>query len=623
MTIQKYFFAKSLAIKLLCLLALLLVSTGIIQQLPSWRLDLTAEKLYTLNDGSLAMLKKIQQPVALTLYFSSEAAKELPQQRSYAQRVRELLKEYERVAPDFLSVSEVDPKAFTDAEDRAASVGLQGIAANAAGDLVYFGLLGEQVSTDTSHSDTEVIRFFTPERERYLEYDISQLIYRLSLHAKPTVGLISSLPLLQSYNNTQQPGMGWLAVQQLEQSAQLKKLPHELEFIDDDIDLLLIVHPSQLSDTTLYAIDQYILSGAAAMIFVDPNAEMAAASPMAGPGPYPSDFSTLFNAWGLKYDPSVTVGDARWGLPLPASDNGVALPHIGIVGVQGEGINRDDLITAELETVNVSSAGHFFINTTSELVMTPLLSSSAQAQLLLAKDLIAEKDHSVLLQNFMATGDSYTLMARLNGVAQSAFNNVDKLDINIDTNTHKTTGNINVIVAADSDMLSDRLWVQMNNFFGQNVASPWANNGDIFVNALDNMLGSVDLIQLRSRGVYSRPFVVFDELKAQASERFRVQEQRLTAKLAQLEENLSTLSAASSTATELTLTPEQQLQLDRFEQERLDTRAQLRDVQRQLNQDIEHLQWRLTLINYLTVPLLLTFFIALAWLFRRRKCRAI
>lgn len=614
-------------IKLLSLLVLLMLLTASVQMLPSWRLDLTAEKLYTLDDGSLAMLEKLDKPVELTFYFSNTAAKELPQQRSYAQRVRELLKEYERAAPGKLSVSEKDPEPFSDAEDRAAEVGLQGVAASAGGDLVYFGLLGESFVEGEDKVKKEIISFFTPDREAYLEYDISQLIYRLGIKSKSVVGLISSLPLLQAYQEAQQSGMGWLAVQQLEQSTDIRKLPHEFDKIDDDIDLLLIVHPSKLSDTTLYAIDQYILSGSAAMIFVDPNAEMAAATPMAGAGPYPSDFSKLFTAWGVQYNPSMTVGDSRWGLNLPAGDSGLALPHIGIIGLQQDSINRDDLITSELESVNVSSAGFFTMSNTSSLVMTPLLSSSLQSQVLPAKDLILEKDHSVLLQKFVATGRSYTLMARLNGEGLSAFN---KSEI-VKDNSHKVKGMINVIIAADSDLLSDRLWVQVSNFFGQNVASPWANNGDVFVNAVDNMMGSADLINLRSRGVYSRPFVVMDELRSQAAERFRLQEQALTEKLAQLEESLSQLNSANVTSGDfaeglvpaLELTKEQQLKVEQFEKERLDIRKQLRHVQHQLNEDIEKMQRHLMLVNYLSVPLLLILAALILWLYRRRKCRHI
>lgn len=622
MKLNVSFFSRSLATKLLSLFVLLILLSVTLQILPSWRLDLTDEKLYTLSAGSLTMLKKIDQPVELTFYFSDQATKELPQQRSYAQRVRELLNEYERAAPDILTINEQDPEAFSDAEDRAAEFGLQGIAASAGGDLVYFGLVGESVSVDGEATGNDIISFFTPEREAYLEYDISQLIYRLSLNTKPVVGLISSLPLLQSYQQPQQPGMGWLAVQQLEKSAEIKKLPHEVDIIDADIDLLLIVHPSKLSDTTLYAIDQYILSGAAAMIIVDPNAEMAAATPMAGPGPYPSDFSKLFMAWGVQYDPAMTVGDAHWGLRLPAGEGGIPLPHIGIIGVQKDSINRDDLITAELESVNLSSAGYFTMTNATDLVMTPLLSSSLQSQILPAKELIAEKDHSALLQGFVATGQSYTLMARLNGKGQSAFNETDITD----AENHKTDGIINVIIGADSDMLSDRLWVQVSNFFGQSVASPWANNGDILVNAVDNMLGSPELISLRSRGVYSRPFVVIDELRTQAAERFRVQEQNLTEKLALLEENLAAFSTANSSEAGLTselmpaqeLSDEQQKKLEKFEQERLDIRKQLRHVQHQLNRDIDDLQLRLMLINFLAVPLLLILVAAMLWLYRRR-----
>jgi len=613
------------------LLSLLLLFTLLLQWLPSWRLDLTEEKLYTLDKGSLAMLARLEQPITLNFYFSNHATSELPQQRSYAYRVRDLLQEYKRAAPNLITINEVDPEAFSEAEDTAVDFGLQGIAASVGGDMVYFGLVGEldiekfNVIESADSPSSEVIRFFTPEREAYLEYDISQLIYRLDDRKKSTIGLISSLPLLQPYVQPQQPGMGWFAVQQLQQNMSVIKLEHNLKKIDQSIDLLLVVHPSRLSDKTLYAIDQYILSGAAAIIFVDPNAEMAAVTPMAGPGPYPSDLSKLFKTWGVEYDSALTVGDSHWGMRLPAGDSGVALPHIGIISVSQASINREDLISSDLEIVNMSSVGYFHASAGASTKLTPILTSSEHAQVLAAADLIAEKDHSVLLKNFSASGEIYILMARLTGPAQSAFNSTE---MSAGTE-HQVSGKINVIVGADTDMLSDRLWVQVSNFFGQNLASPWANNGDLLINAVDNMLGSRDLIQLRSRGVYSRPFAVMDDLRMQAADSYRRKEQILRAKLEQLEQKISALSSdhpksgvtPSSLLPSLTLIPEQRQEIERFEQQRLNIRKQLRSVQHQLDQDIESLQFRLMLINFLAVPLLLTLLVCLLWGYRRYQRR--
>ena len=616
---------------LVLLLIVLLLFTILLQWLPSWRLDLTEEKLYTLNKGSLAMLASVEQPITLSFYFSNDATSELPQQRSYAQRVRELLQEYRRAAPNLITINEVDPEAFSEAEDAAVDYGLQGIAASVGGNKVYFGLVGKRdlekinVAEVDELPASEVISFFTAERESYLEYDISQLIYRLADRKKSTIGLISSLPLLQSYAQPQQPGMGWLAVQQLQENMSVIKLDHNLKEIDQSIDLLLIVHPSRLSDETLYAIDQHILSGAATIIFVDPNAEMAAVTPMAGPGPYPSDLSKLFNTWGVKYDSAVTVGDSQLGMRLPAGDRALPLPHIGIISVSQAAMNNEDLITADLETVNMSSVGYFQASAGASTKLTPLLTSSEQAQVLAATDLIAARDHSVLWENFSASGDTYILMARLTGTSQSAFNGT-QMSVGMQ---HQANGDINVIVAADTDMLSDRLWVEVSNFFGQSVAVPWANNGDLLINAVDNMLGSRDLIQLRSRGVYSRPFVVMDDLRTQAADSFRRKEQVLTAKLEQLEQKISALSSdfpeSISTPSQLLpsviLTSQQQQEIASFELERLKIRKQLRLVQHQLNQDIESLQFRIMLINFLAVPLLLTLLISLLWGYRRYQRR--
>jgi ABC-type uncharacterized transport system involved in gliding motility auxiliary subunit len=227
--------AGRLSAALALLLLLLLLFAVLLQWIPSWRLDFTEEKLYTLDKGSLAMLARLEQPITLNFYFSNHAAAELPLQRSYAHKVRDLLQEYKRAAPNLITINEVDPEAFSEAEDTAVDFGLQGIAASVGGDMVYFGLVGEldiekfNVIEAADSPSSEVISFFTPEREAYLEYDISQLIYRLDDRKKSTIGLISSLPLLQPYAQSQQPGMGWLAVQQLQQNRLVIKLEHNLK----------------------------------------------------------------------------------------------------------------------------------------------------------------------------------------------------------------------------------------------------------------------------------------------------------------------------------------------------------------------------------------------------------
>lgn len=619
--INKTHFLRQSNALLILLFVTFLVATALLSYLPSWRIDLTEDKLYTLDSGTVSMLKKINEPIQLTFYFSDKASAELPQQRSYAQRVRELLYEYQRLAPDYLSFQEVDPEPFSEAEDQAADLGLQGVAASAAGDLVYFGLVAERETRDVdSDSDasaavSEKVGFFLADRESYLEYDISQLIYRVSQNKKKTVATISSLPLLQQYQQAQQPGMGWLAIQQLQKTMTLDQLPDQFTRIDDNIDILLIVQPPNFDEATLYAIDQYILGGGATLIFVDPNAEMAAATPMAGAAPYPSDMPKLLSRWGVGYDPSVSVGDARWGLKLPAGETGIPLAHIGIIGLQQDSINREDLVSAELETINVSSSGYFLDNTAAQTHFIPLLTSSSEAEILSTEALVTEKDHSKLLQKFVASGDRYTVMARINGRVNSVFAESPVAEV---LAPHINSGDINVIISADTDMLSDRLWVQVSNFFGESVAAPWANNGDLLVNAVDNMSGSKDLISVRSRGVYSRPFTRVEALQLQAAERFRAQENNLMQKLADLELAISSLGGIN-TDSSLDLTPEQQAQVAEFEQQRLQTRRELRQVQHQLNSDIQTLERRLMFVNTLLVPLILTLLLLLWWGYKRIK----
>lgn len=637
------------------LVALVLVVGGV-QNLPAWRADLTEDRLYTLTDGTRAILSKMEQPVTLEFFFSDKASQELPQLRDYAKRVRELLQEYSLVSGGKIRLSIVDPEPFSEEEDKAAEYGLQGVPASVGGDAVYFGLVGYGSSdTDDGEAKRQVISFFNQQREAFLEYDISQLIYQLADSSPTVVGVLTNENAMGGYDFARrQPGETWLVIEQLQKLANVRKLNTNLERIDDDVDVLMVIHPNDLSEQSRYAIDQYVLGGGKALIFVDPHFEMAAGGMMAMPAANSSDLPALFKAWGISYNPTRVVGDAKWALRLAAGDNNLPLPHLGILGLQSDSLIADDITTANLETINMATAGALAATPNARTRFTALLSSSDLAMPMASSQFVALRDHSQLLKTFEPTGEHYTLAARVQGPASTAFpdgrpkapaddngaeadaGEVDQEEVDQEKvdqeqvgkektaadddsepavaeapspdSEHLTEskGDINVLIVADTDLLTDRLWVQVSSFFGQRVAAPWANNGDFVANAVENLAGSADLISVRSRGKYSRPFERVDELELKAAQRFREQEQLLIEKLEELETKIRQLSQDESGQTVLTLTPEQQAEVEAFGQEKLEIRKELRQVQHQLNRDIEALEWRMKLINIVLVPGLLT-----------------
>jgi ABC-type uncharacterized transport system involved in gliding motility auxiliary subunit len=595
------------------------------------RLDLTENDLYTLGDGTRAVLRDIDEPVNLYLFFSNEATEQLPTLRSYATRVREMLEEFAAYAPDGkLVLNVVDPVPFSEEEDRAEQLGLQGANVGPNGEAVYFGLAGTN-----SVGTTERIPFFDPDprKEAMLEYELARLVYKLAVTEKPVVGLLTSAPVGGGFNpQTQQPTQAWVSVEQAQQLLEVRALPPSLLKVDDDVDVLWIVHPQDLEESTLYAIDQFVMRGGRALVFVDPNAEVLGGADPTGlglPSGSSSTLEPLLAAWGVKFDSASVVADNRYALSIGSRFE--TTRHIGLLGLDAAAMSQDDPITTGLNLVNLGLAGHFELAEGATATLTPLLHSSGESQLLPRDRFQFLPNPEELLNGFAPGGKEFVVAARLGGPLKSAFEggaptNEDReapVDAALGAAHLASTENANLVLVGDVDMLSDRLWVQAQNFLGQRLLSAFANNGDFVVNALDNLSGSAALIGLRSRATYTRPFTRVEELRRRADLTFRATEDRLEAELTQTEQRLGELQAARNDGgSSLLMSPEQQAEIQRFLDEQVRIRQELRAVRRNLDADIDRLGAWLKVVNIALVPALLTI-AALAVVFiRRRKTHA-
>ena len=592
------------------------------------RLDLTANGLYTLGKGTHAVLKDIKEPIDLYFFFSNESTKNLQQLRAYANRVRETLEEFAANTPDGrLVLHVVDPVQFSEDEDRAEQFGLQAANIGAGGESVYFGLAGSN-----SIGKTDTIAFFDPRKEMFLEYDLARLVYNLSNTKKTVVGLLTSAPIGGGFDpQTQQPSQPWVVVEQARKLFDVRMLPPSVLKIDDDVNVLWIVHPAMLDETTEYAVDQFVMRGGRALIFVDPLAEILAGGGQEGPGAAPatSSLDKLFSAWGVKFNAGEVVADNRYALSIGGRSR--PMRHIGLLGLDAEAMSTEDVITQGLSSVNVGVAGHFELADGATAKLSPLLHSSPESELLPTDRFQQLADPSELLKNFTPGGKEQVIAARLSGPLKSAFPDgapkVEGRDAPVDAAlgaTHlASTDNANLVLVADVDILSDRLWVQAQNFLGQRVVSSFANNGDFVFNALDNLSGSAALIGLRSRATYTRPFTKVEELRRNADVQFRATEERLQAELRGTEQKLGELQAARKDTSSLMMSPEQQAEVQKFLDEQVRIRQELRNVRRNLDRDIDSLGTTLKILNIALVPLLLTA-LALAAVFvkRRRKAKA-
>ena len=590
------------------------------QGLSSARIDLTEEGLYTLSDGTLSLLQRIEEPVTLRLYYSDRLGEEVPAYGTYATRVRDMLSEYAARSNGNLSFEIYNPEPFSDEEDRAVAFGLQGVPVNQSGEQVYFGLAG------TNAVDTlQTIPFFSAERENFLEYDLTRLVDALANPRRPVVGIVTTLPIngaavAGAFGAPQMQSEPWIIAEQLQQAFDVRYLPAEMDAIDADIGILLVIHPKTLSDRSLYAIDQYVLRGGHAMIFVDPHSEAEASRPQPGqpPGETYSDLKPLFDAWGLAYDSGRIIGDLNLARRVQATSGSslTAVDYVAWLNLRAAQFNADDVITADLEALNMASAGWFATTEAMTGTWEPLLRTSDATQEIDALSVRFEPNPEALLAEFQASGEPHILAGRLTGTLKSAFpdgipaatdgsaDGVPATDTAGTTHLAESAAPANVILVADTDLLSDRFWVRVQDFFGQRLLIPNADNGDFILTAVENLAGSGDLITLRSRGVSVRPFTRIEAMQRAAERDYRATEKQLQDELKAVEAKLAELQQPSDAGNAI-VTPEQEQAIENFRQEVLRIRKELRSVQLELRRDIDALEGQVRFANIGLIPALI------------------
>jgi len=588
------------------------------QLLSSARLDLTENQVYSLSQGSKQVLKEIDEPINLYFFFSDKASKNMTSLRNYANRVVSLLREYETLASGKLKLQVLDPQAFSEQEDQADQFGLTAANIGAAGEAIYMGL-----AATNALDEQKIIAFFDPQKESFLEYEISKLIYQLSEPEPVNITLITDLAIKGGQNPmTGQVDPPWTFLTQLEQLYKVEQLGSETISVPDNTDVLLLVHPKEYSDALLFAIDQYALSGGKILVFLDAHNESDQMAMMAGPMPSgnSSNLEPLLSAWGVQFDSNNVLLDAMAGLDIRTQDGGVTR-HFGFVGLTTEQLDREDVITANLEVINGASFGVFSQREGVETTWLPLIRSTQNSDLMDVATYAMTQDPEKLAKAYQNKNKAYVLATRLSGQANSAFNQAPEGVEQTEIIT--STDNLNVVLVGDTDMLADRFWVQLSNFFGQTIFTPFANNGDFITNAVENLGGSNALISIRSRGTFSRSFSKVDELTVIAEQKFREQEQILQQQLEETEQQLLQLQNQQVDGGALVISPQQQLAIDEFMQQKITIRKSLRDVRHQLDKDIESLGNWLKLINIALAPLFLVLLLVLLRGIFRTKPRLI
>ena len=608
-------------------LALLLVGLTVLfdHALRGWRLDLTANHLYTTAPGTDRILKGLKEPINLYFFYSQKPASQIPEIATYGVRVREFLEEIVARSGGKVRLHVVDPQPFSEDEDRASELGVHGKPMDAAGTQLYFGLAGTN-STD-GH---EAIEFFDPKKEEFLEYDVMKRIYQLANPKKPVIGWLTSLPMTTGFDQqTGQMREPWAIYSQVQQLFDLRPIDVATGKIDADVSVLVIAHPKNLTPAMQFAIDQYALRGGHIAMFVDPlaDADQSGADPQNPMAAMSADKSSqpgpMLAAWGVQFNPKQVVADRGLALQVSTRQSETPVLHLGMLGLSSGNFTQNDVVTSGLSSVNMATAGNLEPVKGAKTKFEPLLLSSTDAALLPAERFAMLFDPNSLRDGFKATGKQYVLGARVMGNVKTAFPAGPPAGVTLpagQTALKESAKPLNLVVFADTDLLSDFLWVRVQNVFGQRVEQVIANNGDLVLNTLDNLAGSADLISVRGRASFARPFDRVERLRHIADDQFRTKEQELEQQLHETEEKLTALQSRRNDKSSMILSPEQEKELDRFQDEKLQIRKELRAVRAGLDKDIKGLGNELKIVNIIVLPIAFVAIALLAalWLRRRR-----
>jgi gliding motility-associatede transport system auxiliary component len=602
------------------------------------RIDLTEGNLFTLSSGTVNILKSIDEPITITLYYSEKLGTELSEVHTTAERLRDLMLEFVGEANGNLKFDVIGVERYTPSEDEASELGLTG-AQTRDGEILYFGLIATNAV-----DGREVVPFVPLDREQYMEYDLISMIYRLNRINLPVLGLITSLPLDTGPGGmaAAMQGMGrpYVIYDQLLASFEIEHIDVEAAIIPPEVEVLFIAHPDILSRKMLYAIDQFVMKGGRVLALLDPFSEMSQTGdpqmqgrPQATVDSSASTLGPLLASWGVTLDPGFVVADRALGFYVPNSNYPPVLlwPRL-----EEDNIDRDDIVTGELEVLQFASAGSLRRAEEATTSFTPLVTSSVVSGLVEFQDVKFRKPFDEIIRDFVADDEAHVFSVRLGGKIQTAFPGgmPTEEDYEVATRVENTsraphllsTEVANIIVVADSDFIDDRFWVQVDEFLGERLVRPVTDNGPFVISAVENLMGSNDLISLRTRAGSQRPFTLVEKIQRDAEERYLPKQQELEAKLEEISQRVDELRGTAMTNGQtgqdtIVVTAEQRQELQALLSEHDEKRKEQRRIQFNLRSDIDRLGSQVRFLNIAAMPLIVAAFAIGLAVFRRRRRR--
>ena len=576
-------------------------------------IDFTSNKTFTLSNGTKRVIDEIDEPIKINFVYSRNLSKNIPIIQNYANQVQGLLNRYSDLASGKIELSFIEPEPYSDDEDYVNRYGIQGFPIDQEGSKIYFGMIASN-TTD----DIEVVSFFDPSKAATLEKQLTDIVYKLNRSKKPMIGFLSWVDTAPPMMPNNQLGQGEYTI--LEELSYF----YDFEFLDtdvesfEDIDLLFVYHPSDITNKTEYAIEQFILEGGETVIFLDPFFEKNDHSNKT------SDLTNILKTLNINYNSNVILDGAqatRLQTQQNISDNTSlqTILKLNWPEVRGQFINQSEEIGNGLSLIRLVSAGGLApLNEESEISYIPLISSSEVTMDLPMREV---HDPIKLINNFKPTGITYDFGVKLSGKTSSSFNEFEFIrEDHIDSSVK----DINVVLFSDADFIRNAFWARIQKFLDTNVIEATSDNGTLVTNVLDSMTGYDEFIDLRNKEAPFRPFLVVQKLQAEAEQKYLGQEQELQAQLDETLVKIQNLSGGRD-AESVNLTDKQLMELADFQLEVERKRQQLREVRRNLSKNIDRLANQINILNTFLIPILLIllmFIIPRQLGIKKRKSRA-
>jgi ABC-type uncharacterized transport system involved in gliding motility auxiliary subunit len=571
------------------------------------RLDLTGDGLHTLSEGSRKILSKIDSNVEVRLYVSRGENRMPSALKNYAQTVEDLLQEFRAASGGKITIKRLDPEPDSDAEDTAKLDGIEPVSlGQMGGDPLYFGMAVSLAP------ETKAIPFLSPQREKLLEYDIARVISQVIATNKPVLGVMTPLPVLggpamnpmmMQMGRQPQQQQPWITFSELKRDFTVESVPMDSDSIPEKIQVLMVVHPKDISEKAQYAIDQFILRGGKLIAFLDTQCitDNRNPNPMGmnlGGG---SSLPKLLEKWGIGLDTSKVVADRTFSRELQGRD-GRPQPVPAFLFLNADGVNRDDAVTGQSDNLWLPFAGGFTGKPAEGLRADVLLKSSEDSQLV--DGMTSQFNGAKILDDFAPSRTNYPLALRLSGKFKTAFPDGKPGATNATSLKEAKTDTV-VYLFGDVDFLNDAYSVEVNPMLG--MAMPRNGNLALVQNLVEQASGDVNLVGARGRASVSRPFTVVQKMEGEARARYQGKIEGLNRKVEELQSKLNDVQIKQEGNTsKIILTKDQQDAIANFKKQQVDARKDLRKERRNLDVDVKNLENRVKWLNIAAMPLLVS-----------------